>query len=107
MNYETLELAYQDGNAVLVVDHVNHREFDYQGQRWICGWDSNSHNGKREPGWIVFTQSGAPAVQDGGATDAELRDRFSRMAVMAANHVTEDGCGFVTRGYQPAGESDE
>lgn len=50
--YNDLEKLYQEGLATLPVNRINHREFVYDGNRYFCGWNSDSKNGWI--GWIVY-----------------------------------------------------
>jgi hypothetical protein len=66
MTHDDLIRLYKAGKATLSVDHVNHREFVYNGVRYFVGysskrnpcyvktsWDANEYE---VLGWIVYKQ---------------------------------------------------
>ena len=67
MTYKELERLYRQGKATLPVDHINHREFVYNGIRYFCGWDSTKDETYKptedtDPaykvnGWILYKQT--------------------------------------------------
>lgn len=66
MTPEELEKLYQEGKATLPINHINHREFVYNGMRYFCGWDSTKDltykptevgdPAYKVRGWILYKQ---------------------------------------------------
>lgn len=50
---ELLKLA-DKGEAKLVVNHVNHREFVWNGKRYFLGWQSDSKRYDCKRGWFTY-----------------------------------------------------
>lgn len=52
---EPMTIQFLTRNAQCLVNHINHRVFLYQGQRWGCGWRSAERRYDQERGeWMLY-----------------------------------------------------